>query len=131
MMRKESSVSLTRMLQKELDCLKQKSMIGLDLKVLWIPKTDHTKEGQVIGNTIYIYSTNLADALETLRHEFFDAMISAASKPYLELINALLSVISGQAYSKKEEVVESLVRMIGRSEPVFADSPPQKDLAIV
>lgn len=131
MMRKESSVSLTRMLQKELDYLKQKSMTVMDLKVLWIPKADHTKEGQVVGNTIYVYSTNLADALETLRHEFFDAMICTASKPYLELINALLSVISEQAYSKKEEVVESLVRMMGRSEQVFADSPPQKDLATV
>lgn len=103
----------------------------MDLKVLWIPKADHTKEGEVVGNTIYIYSTNLADALKTLRHEFFDAMICTASKPYLELINALLSAISGQAYFKKEEIVELLVRMMGSSEPVFADSPPQKDLAII
>lgn len=132
MMRKELLASLTRMLQKELDCLKQKSMTGLDLKVLWIPKTDYTKEGEVIGNTIYIYSTNLADALETLRHEFFDAMISMALKPYLELINALLSVISEQAYCKKEEVVESLVRMIRCSDQAFtADSPPEEDLAII
>jgi hypothetical protein len=131
MMRKELSASLTRMLQKELDYLKQKSMMCLDLKVLWTPKTDYTKEGEVVGDTIYIYSTNLANALETLRHEFFDAMISAASKPYLNLINALLSVISEQAYCKKEEVVESLVRMTRHSEPVFADRLPQKDLATV
>jgi hypothetical protein len=129
MMRKDSS--LAGMLEKELDCLKQKSTTNLNLKVLWIPKTYHTKEGEVIGNTIYIYSTNLADAIETLRHEFLDAMICTASKPYLDLINALLSVVSEQAYSKKEKVVESLVRMMGRSEPVFADSPPEQDLATV
>jgi hypothetical protein len=119
------------MLEKELDCLKQKSTMCMNFKVMWIPKTDHAKEGEVIGNTIYVYSTNLAGALETLRHEFFDAMICAASKPYLELINVLLSVISEQAYSKKEEVVESLVRMMGRFEPVFVDSSPQKDLATI
>jgi hypothetical protein len=130
-MRKELSVPLTRMLEKELDCLKQKSMMGLDLKVLWIPKTDYTKEGEVIGNRIYIYSTNLTDALETLRHEFFDAMICSATSPYLDLINALLRIISEQAYQKKEDAVESLVRMMRRSDPVFADSPPEKDLAAV
>lgn len=104
----------------------------MDLKVLWIPKADSVKEGEVVGNTIYIYSTNLADALETLQHEFFDAMISAALRPYLDLINALLSVISEQAYCKKEEVVESLVRMMRCSDPVFAtNSPPEKDLAVI
>jgi hypothetical protein len=84
MMRKELSASLTRMLEKELDYLKQKSTICLDLKVLWTPKADQSKEGEVLGNTIYIYSTNLADALETLRHEFFDAMICSATSPYLD-----------------------------------------------
>jgi hypothetical protein len=129
MMRKDPS--LAGMLEKELDCLKQKSTTNRNLKVLWIPKTDHTKEGEVIGNTIYVYSANLADALETLRHEFFDAMICTASKPYLDLINALLSVISEQAYSKKEKVVESLVKMTRHLSQSFADSPPEQDLAAV
>lgn len=129
-MRNETTI-LDESLKEELDRLKKKSGANTNLEVLWIPKTDYTKEGEVIGNKIYIYSTNLGDALETLRHEFFDAMISAASKPYLELVNVLLSVVSRQAYCKKEEVVESLVRMTRRSEPVFADSSPEKDLSAV
>jgi len=122
---------LKETLKGELDSLKKKSGINTDLEVLWIPKTDYTKEGEVIGNRIYIYSTNLADALETLRHEFFDAMICSATSPYLDLINSLLSIISEQAYQKKEDVVESLVRMMRRSDPVFADSFPEKDLAAI
>ncbi len=122
---------LKETLKGELDSLKKKSGINTNLEVLWIPKADYTKEGEVIGNRIYIYSTNLSDALETLRHEFFDAMICSATSPYLDLINALLRIISEQAYQKKEDAVESLVRMMRRSDPVFADSPPEKDLAAI
>lgn len=29
-----------------------------ELGIIWIPKPDTKKEGEVIGNTIYIYSTS-------------------------------------------------------------------------
>lgn len=119
-------------LKKELENLEQMTGIKTRYKIIWIPKINSAKEGEVVGNTIYIYSTNFADALETLRHEFFDAMVSSVSKPYLDLINALLSVITEKAYQKKEEVVESLVRLVSDSYPVtFVDGSSEKDLAIV
>lgn len=119
-------------LKKELENLEQMTGIKTRYKIIWIPKINSAKEGEVVGNTIYIYSTNFADALETLRHEFFDAMVSAISKPYLDVINALLSVISEMVYQKKEEVVESLVRLVSDSYPVtFVDGSSEKDLAIV
>ncbi|MCE2506806.1 MAG: hypothetical protein J4F36_10165 [Nitrosopumilaceae archaeon] len=121
----------TTILKEELDRLKKKSGINANFEVLWIPKTTSAKEGEAIGNKIYIYSTNFSDALETLRHEFFDAMICSATTPYLDLINVLLSVISEKAYQKKEDVVESLVRMMRHSYPVFADTSSEKDLAVV
>lgn len=131
-MRKELATS-EEILKTELASLKRKCGVSNHLDVLWIPKTNFVKEGEVVGNTIYIYSTNFTDALETLRHEFFDALISSVSKPYLDLINALLSVISEKAYQKKEEVVESLVRMVRHSYPVFCadSSSSKKDLATV
>jgi len=129
-MRNEATI-LKERLKGELDTLKKKSGINTDFKVLWVPKPDSAKEGEVIGNRIYIYSTNFADAIETLRHEFFDAMISGAASPYLDLINALLSVISQKAYQKKEDVVEALVRMLRDSDPLLADASPQKNLATV
>ena len=129
-MRNETTI-LKESLKEELDRLKKKSGINANFEVLWIPKTTSAKEGEVIGNKIYIYSTNFSDALETLRHEFFDAMICSATTPYLDLINVLLSVISEKAYQKKEDVVESLVRMMRHSYPVFADTSSEKDLAVV
>ena len=99
-MRNETTI-LKESLKEELDRLKKKSGINANFEVLWIPKTTSAKEGEAIGNKIYIYSTNFSDALETLRHEFFDAMICSATTPYLDLINVLLSVISEKAYQKK------------------------------
>jgi hypothetical protein len=81
------------------------------LGIAWIPKPGAKKEGEVIGNTIYIYSTSADTALQTLRHEFFDLIVSNAIKPYINLVNALLSVIGEKAYKSKEEAVESLLRL--------------------
>jgi len=65
----------------------------------------------VDGDTITIYSENIEDALDTLRHEFIDYLISQAIKPYIKLLNALLSLISQNAYNKKEDIVEKLVQL--------------------
>lgn len=129
-MRNKATI-LKEALEQELDRLQKKSGINTNFEVLWIPKTDSAKEGEVIGNRIYIYSINFTDAIETLRHEFFDAMISSVTTPYLDLINVLLSVISEKAYQKKEDVVESLIGMMRNSYPVFADASSEKNLATV
>lgn len=96
-------------LKKELVRLIRQSGHGDGLGVAWVPRIESTKEGEVIGNTIYIYSTSSHMALETLRHEFFDLIVSNAIKPYMNLVNALLSVIGENAYKSKEEAVESLL----------------------
>ncbi|AIC16836.1 hypothetical protein NVIE_2621 [Nitrososphaera viennensis EN76] len=41
-------------------------------------------------------------ALQTLRHEFVDVIVSSAIEPYLKLVNTLLSAISEDAYKKKK-----------------------------
>ncbi|MGI0007135.1 MAG: hypothetical protein ACREAR_03970 [Nitrosotalea sp.] len=96
-------------LQDELDRLKSITGIKKDLKIIWSPRQSGQKEGEVIGSTIYIYSTSTDIALQTLRHEFFDLIVSNAIKPYMNLINAILSVIGESAYKNKEETVESLL----------------------
>jgi hypothetical protein len=96
-------------LQGELDRLKTITGIKKELKIVWSPRQNGQKEGEVIGNTIYIYSTSTDMALQTLRHEFFDLIVSNAIRPYMNLVNALLSVIEESAYKNKEEAVESLL----------------------
>ncbi len=126
---KDEAAMSKESLREELDRLKKASGTNADLDVLWIPKADSAKEGEVIGSRIYVYSTDFAGALETLRHEFLDAVVCGAIAPYVELINALLSVISERAYLKKEDAVESLVRMAGSPRRLRPGAAPEKDLA--
>lgn len=99
-------------LDKELETLKSKSGLEADFRVVWLPRQESKKEGEVVGRTIFIYSQNMDEALQTLRHEFVDFVISGAIKPYLKVINALLSAISEDTYKKKEEVVETLLKLL-------------------
>ncbi len=128
---KDEAAMLRESLREELDRLKRVSGANADLEVLWVPRADSAKEGEVVGSRIYIYSTSFADALETLRHEFLDAIVCGATAPYVELVNALLSVISERAYRKKEDVVESLAGMAGSPRRIRASAAPEKDLAAV
>ena len=114
----KNRIRKNKKLDAELARLKKHSGICTDYSLLWIPKADSAKEGEVIGDTIYIYSGNLQDAVETLHHEFFDAMVSNAIRPYVDLVNALMSLISEKAYQKKEDVIESLVRTMRRIQHV-------------
>lgn len=104
------------LLERELDRLKQLSDMGKNLRIVWLPSHNSKKEGEVVGRTIYIYSTSIHEALQTLRHEFIDYLVCKAIEPYQKLANVLLSLISEQAYRKKEKVVEALLRIL--------DEPP-------
>ena len=99
-------------LEKELERLKTRTGMKTDFKVVWLPKSDSKKEGEVAGSTIFIYSIDGDDALQTLRHEFVDVVVSSAIEPYLKLVNVLLSAVSEEAYKKKEMAVETLLRLL-------------------
>jgi hypothetical protein len=99
-------------LKEELERLKAKTGIKTDFRVVWSPKADSKKEGEVVGNTIFVYSLDVEEALQTLRHEFVDLIVSSAIEPHLKLVNILLSAISEDAYKKKEEAVETLIKLL-------------------
>ena len=116
----------SRFLKDELEKLEQIAGINTECKIVWTPKVESKKEGEVLGKIIYIYSCNLADAIHTLQHEFFDILICKTNKPYIDIINVLLSIISEKAYQEKEDVVEALVRLTRCSDLISA----KNDLAI-
>jgi hypothetical protein len=99
-------------LEKEMERLKARTGIKTDFKVVWAPKADSKKEGEVVGNTIFVYSLDVDEALQTLQHEFVDVVVSSAIEPYLKLVNTLLSAISEDAYKKKEKAVEMLLKLL-------------------
>ncbi|MDE1767147.1 MAG: hypothetical protein KGI27_12880 [Thaumarchaeota archaeon] len=102
----------SRFLKEELVRLIKQSGDDNGLDVAWIPRIDSSKEGEVVGKTIFVYSQDPVQAIETLRHEFVDYLVCKAMKPYQDMVNALLSVLSEKTYRKKEEVVESILKML-------------------
>lgn len=98
-------------LDLELAKLQQISKTKKHFKVEWIPQEQSPIEGKVDGDTITIYSENMEDALDTLRHEFIDYLVSQVIKPHVEIINVLLFVLSQDGYDKKEDIVEKLVQL--------------------
>jgi len=98
-------------LREELRRLQALLGCGHDLKLVWAPGHDSDLDGEVKGRILYIYSRSQRQALKTLRHEFFDYSISQLIEPYREVTNALIGLINRQAYTRKERLVESLVRL--------------------
>ncbi len=83
--------------------------------LIWSPQSDSDIEGKVEGDTITIYSENITDAIDTLQHEFVDHIISQAIRPYVNLVNSLMSIITKDAYKTKEDAVESLLRLMNNN----------------
>lgn len=114
-----SHESLQSSLSEELDKLKNIMQFGQDLKVVWSPSRQSKLSGEVKGNTILIYEEEPAKALDTLRHEFIDYLVSGAVKPYQKvtilysaMINALIEKLVDEAYLEKEKAVNSLVKIL-------------------
>ena len=109
---KERHVIQKNLLLAELDRLQRTTgyMYGFD--VVWSPQSDSKIEGKVEDNTITIYSVNIQDALDTLRHEFVDYVTSQAIRPYIDLVNSLMPIMTKQAYETKEKSVEALLRLV-------------------
>ena len=110
------------LLKDELVKLEKMTGIKTNCSLVWSPKVESKKEGEVLGNTIYVYSCNVDDAINTLRHEFFDALICKTNKPYVQIINTLLSIMSEKIYFEKEEIVEALVRLTRCCDSVSANN---------
>jgi len=107
-------------LESELRRLQKLTKLGLELSVKWLPNGDakspidgRSISGQVSGKTILIYDKNDDDALPTLKHEFIEYAISnTIEKPYMDLINSLITNFQKQVYRNKEVLVEKLKEAI-------------------
>jgi len=104
-------------LEQELEKLKEKTGFGYELSVAWLPGQNPKLSGEVENNTIYVYECDEEKALETLRHEFIDYMVSQAIEPYKSVANRLIQFLNEEAYRKKERTVEALVKLISAPNP--------------
>jgi hypothetical protein len=98
-------------LETELARLKRKFQIGQELKLEWMPD-DGPKSGEVSGGIIKIYEADQTKALDTLRHEFIECLLTRdLVAPYKRLINKLISLFEEEMYDRKERLVERLQKL--------------------
>jgi hypothetical protein len=99
-------------LEEELERLKQATGPRQDLRLRWVPDSGSKLSGEVRDGTVYVYEENETKALQTLRHEFLDHLVSQAIEPYKSVTNALIKVVNDDAYGRKERIVEALMRLL-------------------
>ncbi len=103
-------VPSSALLEAELNRLKKITGVGKPLKFLWVPYEDSDKHGEVKGVNLIIYDVDEETALNTLRHEFFDYVISSeVVKPLIKIINVQKRIIDELIYERKEGLVEIMV----------------------
>jgi hypothetical protein len=103
----------TKKLEAELHRLRERLGMGHELKLKYMPGGNEKLSGEVRGNTVYIYDADIGKALDTLRHEFIDYIISSATEAtYKKFINFLVTLIEDLNYQKKEEVINELSRLL-------------------
>lgn len=101
------------MLREELDRLQMKLGLSLGLKVVWMPSVDRGLAGEVRNGTIYVYEPQEDEALQVLRHELIDHLItSRIVKPLVNLVNLLIKSREAEIYREKEKLVEMLLRLL-------------------
>ena len=104
-------------LKAEMERLKKLLGLGIDLKIEWLP--GHVKQscgkplsGEVLCDVVYIYDTEIGEALKTLKHELIDLAISEVINCYREICNMFIKKINNDAYNKKEKLVKALTRLV-------------------
>jgi hypothetical protein len=99
-------------LQREFDKLMQK--LGVQhLKLVWRPDLGRDISGEVRNGTLYVYEEDQDKALDTVKHELIDYLItSKLVKPLVEMINLLIKSRESDIYREKEKIVEALIRML-------------------
>ena len=69
--------------------------------------------GEVREDVIYIYEKDEEKAIETLRHEAIDYLISTKIiKPLINMINLLIKSREREIYLEKEKLIERLTKLI-------------------
>ncbi|MEM2537502.1 MAG: hypothetical protein QXK29_05110 [Candidatus Bathyarchaeia archaeon] len=104
---------LQTVLEKELQRLAEKLGLNLDLKVVWVPNKTACLSGEVKDGSIYIYEADGEKAVQTLKHELIDYLItSRIVKPLVNLLNILIKAREAEIYKEKEKLVEIFSKII-------------------
>jgi hypothetical protein len=82
--------------------------LGVPLKVLWTPKTNSEKHGEISSNCLFIYDGDEREAWLTFEHEIYEFKFKEVTFPYRTLVNSLIETVEKLVYERKEKFLEFL-----------------------
>jgi len=115
--RDELPIQALRVLENELETLKLKAGTGFEVNSKWLPSTVKYKNGkqlleEVVGNTVFIYVEDLAEATHLLAHGFSEWLLNKHTRNYRLLINKLIELFEQIQYEEKEKLIEAMTRLL-------------------
>ena len=117
------------LLEEELESLKKLTGMGSYLRLIWIPLEDSDRHGEVKGDAIMIYDKDYEVAVRTLRHEFFDCLITKEIvDPLVKYINLQKNLIDNLIYERKEVIVEKIVALLPEDKSLVVSKLLDDDL---
>jgi len=100
-------------LEKELAKLRETIPYDGIIAVHWRPHTQGNLCGEVLGDTIHVYEDNLLDAINTLRHEYLECVITRKMiEPLIEIINVFVGLQAREINREKERIVSSFLKLL-------------------
>jgi hypothetical protein len=109
----KTSENLQSRLEHEFQRLTAKLGLNIDLKVVWMPNKTGSLSGEVKDGSVYIYEAEEEKAIQTLKHELIDYLItSRIVKPLVNLLNILIKAREAEIYKEKEKLVEIFSKII-------------------
>ena len=96
---------------------------GIPLKVVWTPKPDSAKHGEILSGCLLIYDEEEADAWETFTHELVEYKLKEVTQVYRTLVNQLIEGYEKLAYQQKERFIEALPKVM---ETIQTERDPRK-----
>lgn len=83
-----------------------------NLQFRWLPKQSRSLSGEVRNGILYVYESNEEKALETLKHELVDYVLtSKIVSPLVGLVNLLIKSKEMEIYCEKEKIVDLLSKL--------------------
>jgi hypothetical protein len=87
------------------------SRLGVPLKVLWFPKSNSEKHGEIDSNILFIYDKSEREAWLTFEHEVYEWKFKEVTFAYRTLVNSLIGAVEKLAYERKEKFLEFLPKI--------------------
>ena len=101
-----------RILERELARLERIIPCEEHLTVRWSPQHESKVSGEVLGNTILVYSETVQEAVETVRHEYLDCLLTREIiDPLIVMVNAFIKLKERDIYEEKERIVTCLLKL--------------------